>query len=512
MAWGACTAALLLLLLLAAAAATAAAGGNGGGVHCLHLEEDGSRHRHQHHLSRRALRQGRQRHPHHLRSRAVGGATVLELRHRSFSSAPPASSREEEVDGLLSTDAARVSSLQRRIDRYRRLMITSSAEVAVAVAASKAQVPVTSGAKLRTLNYVATVGLGGGEATVIVDTASELTWVQCAPCESCHDQQDPLFDPSSSPSYAAVPCNSSSCDALQLATGGTSGGAAACQGQDQSAAACSYTLSYRDGSYSRGVLAHDRLSLAGEVIDGFVFGCGTSNQGPPFGGTSGLMGLGRSQLSLVSQTMDQFGGVFSYCLPLKESDSSGSLVIGDDSSVYRNSTPIVYASMVSDPLQGPFYFVNLTGITVGGQEVESSGFSSGGGGGKAIIDSGTVITSLVPSIYNAVKAEFLSQFAEYPQAPGFSILDTCFNMTGLREVQVPSLKLVFDGGVEVEVDSGGVLYFVSSDSSQVCLAMAPLKSEYETNIIGNYQQKNLRVIFDTSGSQVGFAQETCGYI
>jgi hypothetical protein len=400
----------------------------------------------------------------------------------------------------LASDAARVSSLQRRIDSY-GLRIRSAD--AAAVESKLAQVPVTSGANLRTLNYIATVGIGGGEATVIVDTASELTWVQCAPCDSCHDQQDPLFDPSSSPSYAAVPCNSSSCDALQVATG-MSG--QTCGGADQPAA-CSYTLSYRDGSYSRGVLAHDKLSLAGEDIEGFVFGCGTSNQGP-FGGTSGLMGLGRSQLSLISQTMDQFGGVFSYCLPLKESGSSGSLVLGDDSSVYRNSTPIVYTSMVSDPMQGPFYFVNMTGITVGGQEVESSGFSAA----KVIIDSGTIITSLVPSVYNAVRAEFLSQLEEYPQAPAFSILDTCFNLTGLREVQVPSLKFVFEGNVEVEVDSKGVLYFVSSDASQVCLALASLKSEYDTSIIGNYQQKNLRVIFDTSGSQIGFAQETCDYI
>ncbi|CAL5074253.1 unnamed protein product [Urochloa decumbens] len=484
MAWGACIAALLLLLLLAAA------GGNNGGVHCL---EQGSRGR-----SRRAL-QGR----HHLRSRAVGGATVLELRHHSFSSAAPSkSSREEDAAALLSSDAARVASLQRRIHNYKLIGSSSSNDAA----ASKAQVPVTSGAKLRTLNYVATVGLGGGEATVIVDTASELTWVQCAPCESCHDQQDPLFDPTSSPSYAPVPCNSSPCDALP---GGTS--AAACGG-----AACSYTLSYRDGSYSRGVLARDKLSLAGEAVDGFVFGCGTSNQGAPFGGTSGLMGLGRSQLSLVSQTMDQFGGVFSYCLPLKDSSgSSGSLVLGDDSSVYKNSTPIAYASMVSssdNPLQsGPFYFLNLTGIAVGGQDV-LGGSSAAGNGNKVIVDSGTVITSLAPSVYNAVKAEFVSQLAEYPPAPGFSILDTCFNMTGLREVQVPGVKLVFDGGVEVEVDPSGVLYFVSSDASQVCLAMAALGSEDETSIIGNYQQKNLRVIFDTQASQVGFAQETCGYI
>ncbi|KAG2643522.1 aspartyl protease family protein At5g10770-like isoform X1 [Panicum virgatum] len=395
MAWGACIAALPLLLLLLLLAA-AAAGGNGG-VHCL---EEGSRSR-----SRRAL-QGRH---HHLRSRAVGGATVLELRHHSFSSAP-SKSREEEADALLSSDAARVASLQRRIENY-RLIGSSSAAAAAAASNNKAQVPVTSGAKLRTLNYVATVGLGGGEATVIVDTASELTWVQCAPCDSCHDQQEPLFDPSSSPSYAAVPCDSPSCDALRVATGMSGPPSPACGG-GAGRPACSYTLSYRDGSYSRGVLARDKLSLAGEAIDGFVFGCGSSNQGAPFGGASGLMALGRSQLSLVSQTADQFGGVFSYCLPLRDSGSSGSLVLGDDSSVYRNSTPIAYTPMVSDPLQGPFYFLNLTGITVGGREVGSPGFPAG----KVIVDSGTVITSLAPSIYSAVRAEFLSQLGAQPEA------------------------------------------------------------------------------------------------
>ncbi|KAF0911398.1 hypothetical protein E2562_008281 [Oryza meyeriana var. granulata] len=493
MAWGPCavnaTGAAVLLLLLV----VLAGGGGGGGVHCLEVTR-----------SRRALQRR-----YHLRSRAESGATILELRHHGYdyySSGKSRRSREEEVGGLFSSDAARVSSLQWRAGGggggEHGLKVGSWTEDE---ALSQRRVPITSGARLRTLNYVATVGLGGGEATVIVDTASELTWVQCAPCASCHDQQDPLFDPASSPSYAVLPCNSSSCDALQMATGSASGACGV--GDRTSSSSCSYSLSYRDGSYSQGVLAHDKLSLAGEVIDGFVFGCGTSNQGP-FGGTSGLMGLGRSQLSLISQTMDQFGGVFSYCLPLKESESSGSLVLGDDTSVYRNSTPVMYTSMVSDPLQGPFYFVNLTGITVGSQEVESSGFSAS----KVIIDSGTIITSLVPSVYNAVKAEFLSQFAKYPQAPGFSILDTCFNLAGFREVQIPSLKFVFEGNVEVEVDSSGVLYFVSSNSSQVCLALASLKSEYETSIIGNYQQKNLRVIFDTLGSQIGFAQETCDYI
>lgn len=66
MAWGACIAAAAAALLLLLLAAAAAAGANGdGGVHCLGLEEAGSRSRSR---SRRALQgQGRQRH-HHLRS------------------------------------------------------------------------------------------------------------------------------------------------------------------------------------------------------------------------------------------------------------------------------------------------------------------------------------------------------------------------------------------------------------------------------------------------------------
>ncbi|XP_010906670.1 aspartyl protease family protein At5g10770 [Elaeis guineensis] len=424
------------------------------------------------------------------RSRKEKGAIVLEIRHHSHYSGP-IKNYNDYLKKLLVSDEARVSSLQSQI--------SNAVPSNVYKDSLQAQIPLTSGAKLQTLNYIVTIGLGSKNMTVIVDTGSDLTWVQCKPCFDCYNQEDPLFDPSTSSSYQAIPCKSTTCDSLRAATGSTG----VC-GSNRSG--CNYALSYGDGSYTRGVLSRERIDLGGTTMDSFIFGCGQSNRGL-FGGTSGLMGLGRTQLSLISQTHDQFGGIFSYCLPTRLYNSSGSLVLGGDPSVYRNSTPISYTRMILDPQQAPFYFLNLTGVQVGGVALQASGFSNG----KILIDSGTVITRLVPSVYNALKSEFVRQFSGYPSAPGFSILDTCFNLSSYEEVRVPTLRLEFEGGVELNVDVSGIFYFVKKDASQVCLAIASLTYEDQVGIIGNYQQKNHRVVYDTVGSELGFGEEICSY-
>ncbi|XP_073002053.1 aspartyl protease family protein At5g10770 isoform X2 [Typha latifolia] len=382
------------------------------------------------------------------RSRREKSTAILELRHHSYCLGPK-KNQEYRTWNLLVSDNARVSSFQSQIENSRSGRTQEWS--------SQAQIPLTSGVELQTMNYVVAVELGNEKMSMIVDTGSDLTWVQCKPCTACYSQQDPIFDPSISSSYKTIACNSSVCDSLQLSTGVSD----FC---DIDQPSCDYALSYGDGSYTRGVLAQDSINLAGNIIESFLFGCGRNNQGL-FGGTSGLMGLGRSQISLVSQTITQFGGVFSYCLPMKEYDSSGSLVLGADSSIYRNLTPVVYTKMISDPLEGPFYFLKLTGMSIGGVKVQASGFST----------------------------------------------DTCFNLAGYTEVKIPTIKLELEGNVTVEVDASGVLYFVKNDASQVCLALASLSYEYEVGILGNYQQKNLRVIYDTAGSRIGFAMETCDY-
>lgn len=387
-------------------------------------------------------------------------------------------------------DDLRVRSMQNQI----RKMVSSHTEDV-----SETQVPLTSGIVFQTLNYIVTMGLGGLNMTVIVDTGSDLTWVQCEPCKSCYNQQGPLFKPSSSPSYQPLLCNSSICESL-VPDVGNSGPCGSTM------STCNYMVNYGDGSYSDGELGEEKLSFGGTSVNNFVFGCGRNNKGL-FGGTSGLMGLGRSSLSMISQTDAIFGGVFSYCLPTTEAGASGSLVMGNESSVFKNVTPIAYTRIVPNPQLSTFYILNLTGIRVGGVALQAPSFSHGG----VIIDSGTVITRLAPSVYKALKAEFWKQFSSFPSAPGFSILDTCFNLTGYEEVNIPTIRMYFEGNAELNVDVTGIFYMVKEDASQVCLALASLSDENEIGIIGNYQQRNQRVVYDTKQSKIGFAGEPCGF-
>ncbi|CAA0810894.1 Eukaryotic aspartyl protease family protein [Striga hermonthica] len=210
-------------------------------------------------------------------SRTQNGATILEMKQRDSCTSPkpsPARNHQE----LLTIDDSRVKSIQSRIKNT-----------------LTAQIPINPGLNLQTLNYIITITLGGRTSTVILDTGSDLTWLQCHPCRLCHPQPEPLYDPSKSPTYEPVACSSQPCSSLLSAIGNSG----VCP--KNGGPTCNYAVTYGDGSYSRGDLAKDDLVLGSNKFPGFVFGCGRENNGL-FGSASGLIGLGRSELSLVSQT------------------------------------------------------------------------------------------------------------------------------------------------------------------------------------------------------------------
>jgi hypothetical protein len=66
--------------------------------------------------------------------------------------------------------------------------------------------------------------------------------------------------------------------------------------------ACEYTYRYSGNAVTKGTLGMDNLVVGGNLFHGVVFGCSDSSAG---GGqspqASGLVGLGRGPLSLVSQ-------------------------------------------------------------------------------------------------------------------------------------------------------------------------------------------------------------------
>ena len=94
------------------------------------------------------------------------------------------------------------------------------------------------------------VGTPPVEILGIADTGSDLTWLQCKPCNDCYNQTAPIFDPKRSRTYKRVACDSSLCRSLA---------GSSCSGYAGSS--CLYSVAYGDQSFSNGDLATDRKSV-----------------------------------------------------------------------------------------------------------------------------------------------------------------------------------------------------------------------------------------------------------
>ncbi|XWS53417.1 hypothetical protein CRYUN_Cryun11dG0155600 [Craigia yunnanensis] len=130
----------------------------------------------------------------------------------------------------------------------------------------------------------------------IADTVSDLTWVQCKPCEEGYEQKTPLFDPRKSSTYKNVPCGSNSCNALDSSD-------RVCN-QEQNA--CENSYSYGDRSFTKGNIALEKFTIgvftrSPVSFPNLVFGCGHNNGGTFDYVGSGIVGLGGGPLSLIKQ-------------------------------------------------------------------------------------------------------------------------------------------------------------------------------------------------------------------
>ncbi|CAL5087740.1 unnamed protein product [Urochloa decumbens] len=299
------------------------------------------------------------------------------------------------------------------------------------------------------------------------DTGSDLSWVQCKPCHHCFEQKDPLFDPSKSSTYSALPCGARECRDLGDDLRRT------CSSPGD---ACRFEVSYADGSVTVGDLARDTLSLPTaaepDAIPGFVFGCGHEHDNTgSFGKEDGLIGLGRKSVSLSSQAASRYGRGFSYCLP-SLSSGAGYLSLGGPGEPPANAR---FTPMVPNRDLPSEYFVRLVGVRVAGETVK------------------------IPP------ASMLAQPHRYRRAPGLSFLDTCYNFTGHAAVRVPAVALVFAGGATVDLDVSGVLVKLGSDEPDVwCLGFTSTGDDTPVGILGNTQQKTLAVVYDLANRRIGF--------
>lgn len=394
---------------------------------------------------------------------------------------------------ILHRDRYRVRSIHRRL---------AGAETT----ATTITIPARLGLGFHSLEYVVTIGIGtpARNFTLLFDTGSDLTWVQCRPCTgSCYPQEEPLFNPNKSSTYVGIPCGAPECH-----IGG---------GQDLSCggASCEYSVKYGDQSETRGNLAEETFTLSPPAppAAGVVFGCSQEyTSGPGNSGTemrvAGLLGLGRGDSSILSQTRQ---GNFSYCLPPRGSSSTGYLAIGAAAPHQSNLsfTPL----RTDNPKLSSFYVVSLTGISVSGAAlpVDASAFYIG-----TVIDSGTVLTHMPAAAYYTLRDAFRRHMGGYKMLPEGSVqlLDTCYDVTGHDVVTAPPVALQFGGGATIDVDASGVLLVFEAETSSgssltlACLAFVPMDVPGFV-IVGNMQQRAYNVVFDVEGGRLGFGPNGC---
>ncbi|XP_075473647.1 aspartic proteinase nepenthesin-1-like [Primulina tabacum] len=332
--------------------------------------------------------------------------------------------------------------------------------------------------------------------SAILDTGSDLVWTQCLPCKRCFPQTTQIFDSEKSSSFTYLPCSSELCSALPSSS---------CDdGQS-----CQYTYLYGDYSSTKGVMGVETFTFDNVSVPKIGFGCGFVNDGSGFDQGAGLVGLGRGDLSLISQLNVT---KFSYCLASFDSNKPGMLQIG---SLGKELTmePLNKATpLIKNPSSPTFYYLSLQGITVGHTRlnIEKSNFQiQEDGTGGMIIDTGTTITYLPRNAYYLVKNAFVSQMKlPVDKSPYGKVFDLCFilptsNGTSSIDIEVPRMVFHFEG-VDLELPEKN--YFVADTSGVACLAMG---SSNGISIFGNFQQQDLLVVHDLVKETVGFVPTKC---
>uniref|UniRef100_A0A0D6R379 Peptidase A1 domain-containing protein n=1 Tax=Araucaria cunninghamii TaxID=56994 RepID=A0A0D6R379_ARACU len=431
-------------------------------------------------------------------------SVVLTVMHRDWMASGNRTVKEA-LKERLERDAKRVESINARVEMA-TMGLNASAMKPISLNSSQFFSSEIVGQKGFSSSIISGLSQGSGEyftrlgvgtparyTYMVLDTGSDIIWLQCLPCTRCYQQTDRLFNPSTSSSYRKVMCGAPLCRRLDIS---------GCRSNRY----CQYQVSYGDGSFTVGDYSRETLTFRGSLLPNVALGCGHDNEGL-FVGAAGLLGLGRGPLSLPSQAARRFGNKFSYCLVDREAQGTASSLIFGPAAAPRGA---VFTPMVRNPKLDTFYYVELVGISVGGVRLTSIPASlfrlDESGNGGVIIDSGTSVTRLVQSAYVTMRDAFRAGTRKLKSAGEFSLFDTCYDLSGLSTVKVPTVVFHFQNGADVSLPANN--YLIPVDSSGIfCFAFAG--NTGGLSIIGNIQQQGFRVVFDGQTNRVGFAAGSC---
>lgn len=146
------------------------------------------------------------------------------------------------------------------------------------------------------------IGTPPQDQQMVLDTGSQLSWIQCN--KKLPKKTPPTtFDPSLSSSFSVLPCNHPLCKPripdFTLPT--------SC---DQNRL-CHYSYFYADGTLAEGNLVREKITFPNsQTTPPLILGCATESRD-----AEGILGMNLGRYSFVSQAKVQ---IFSYCVPHKQ--------------------------------------------------------------------------------------------------------------------------------------------------------------------------------------------------
>ncbi|XP_044430335.1 aspartyl protease family protein At5g10770-like [Triticum aestivum] len=279
-----------------------------------------------------------------------------------------------------------------------------------------------------------------------------------------------------------------------------------CPLSDCSGPSCTATLTKKGAVVLNATFVTDTLTVSRSVaVDDFRFVCVEMRGASTEGRSSGVLDLSRDPHSLASRVVLSPDTVaFSYCLPSAFPYSAGFLSFGA-----KRPNIVSYATLKSKASHPNLYFLRLVGVSVAGQDIPVPPPALAG---DALMELHTTFTYLQPEVYAALRDQFRGWMGQYPVAPPYGELDTCYNFTGQSSVGVPAVKLTFEGGAGLEPGVQQTMYFKDRGNifSVGCLAYAPVPAHARgITVIGSLAQATTEVVYDLRGGKVGFVPKSC---
>ncbi|KAK6132087.1 hypothetical protein DH2020_034153 [Rehmannia glutinosa] len=319
------------------------------------------------------------------------------------------------------------------------------------------------------------LGSNSTPVSLLLDTGSNFVWTQCQPCKSCFRQNAPVFDPRNSRSYRKLLSNHRFAPFFNCTNGRN----------------CTYSTRYNGGGFSKGVVSVETFSLkthtgGTERVNNVVFGCGHENS---LGGTDYKGGMTGSQSSSLRR--------FSYCLYeiLNPTRTGGFLRFGNDI-VIPNQERVRKTPFLSLP-NSSRYVVRILDISIGRYRLNVKS-------GPCIVDSGYGASAIEQKSYSAMLSFLIRHFDQFNLQrirDSRYKADLCYNRTR-NFSNFPTMTFHFqDDDLEIVRTS---LFLIRPQ--YFCLAM---RGETNQTVLGAFQQRNVRFVFDLGEDKLLFLKEDC---